>query len=155
MARAPRIVAAGLLLTATCVAGGCLPDFPDFTGPSEVRKTPSVPIHDEPLVRITSPLPEARVARTTLFRDPGLEVAFDGTFVPGHTLHVAAGLPDSAGWSFHIQRIPVTDTLGPPFPHVRASEPLLVGRDRVLIHLRVQGEQNTLLSVDSVRIRLR
>ncbi len=114
-----------------------------------------IPRFDDPFVWISEPDDNAAVNRTVLFTHPGIEIMFDGTFVPGYGLNLLAARVETPDLGFHIQRIPITDSMAPGPIFVRGSPTLVGPSDRIRLKLRAYDERDLLLSIDSVTLRLR
>jgi len=139
--------------TAALLAPACLPS-PVEVGEIEGAQKKEA-IRSNPVAWIASPEYDQRVSSDVLFASPGLEVTFAGEFVVGHTLHFSASPQDDPGRTFHIERFPLTEPENPGPTRVRGEHSITPGADRIMLHLRVRDAQDVLISVDSVRIRLR
>lgn len=138
---------------AAAILSACLPTPVEVGGVegAEVKEA----VKDDPVVWIADPADNARVRRETFFGASGIEVRFAGEFVPGHTLHLSASPQYQAANTFYVTRMPVTGAESPGPSRVRGDHALLNGADRVILRLRVNDHDDVLISLDSVRIRLR
>lgn len=139
--------------TAALLAPACLPS-PVEVGDIEGAQKKEA-IRSDPVAWIASPAYDERVPSDVLFGSPGLEVTFAGEFVAGHTLHFSASPQDDPGRTFHVERFPLSEPENPGPTRVRGEQSITPGADRIMLRLRVRDEADVLISLDSVRIRLR
>lgn len=140
-------------LAAALLAPACFPTPVEVGDIEGAQKKEAV--RDDPVAWIASPAYDERVSSDLFFRSPGLEVTFDGEFVPGHTLHFSASPQDDPGRTFHVERFPLSEPENPGPTRVRGEQSIIPGADRIMLRLRVQDADDVIISRDSVRIRLR
>jgi len=144
---------AAAVLVLTSWLWGCLPDFP--TVPTVDNPGDPTPRFSEPKVWVSDPEDNGIVRRTELFSGDGVPIMFEGEFKPGQELHLLAARVESANIGFFITIIPVTDTVSPGPIHIRSSPTVIGNSERIRLKLRLRDDQNLLVSIDSVTLRLR
>ncbi len=148
----PRI---GVALLAACIAGvGCLDGPPPRGSPLAPGFTD--PRFDSAIVFIVAPGDGDLVSRAELGVPPGLEIHYDGEYVPGHLLQLQVSPEGSPQTALGVTRIPILSSEpGERVGHVAADPSRLLQVFRIRIQLRVLDDTNRLLSVDSVDVILR
>lgn len=148
-----RAIQTVLCLVLTVAFSGCLPDFP--TAPTVENPGDPTPRFSDPRVWISDPEDNGIVRRAELFSSAGVAIMFEGEFKPGHELHLLAARVESPDFGFFITVIPITDTLSPGPAFIQSSPTIVGNSDRIRLKLRLRDDQNLLVSIDSVTLRLR
>ena len=153
MVSSTRVLGCAFALVGTLTLASCFPDVTEARIPANPSEP--IPILDEPAVWITSPMTNTSFNPDVLFEPPGLAVEVDGEFVPGQTLNLMASRAQSPGIGFHIQQVPVTDTLSPGTLYVRTTPVIVRTTSSIWLRLRVFTAADQVLSVDSVKLHFR
>ncbi|MGI9629155.1 MAG: hypothetical protein ACR2QM_20195 [Longimicrobiales bacterium] len=146
-------IRACVVLTVALGLIGCIPDPPTrvtLDNPSD-----PTPRFDDPVVWVSNPEDNGTVEKSALFSGEGAPVEFDGIFTPGYEIQLLAARVESTHVGFHIQKIPVTDTVSPGPVFIRGSPALIGNSFQIRVYLRLRDLQAELVSIDSVTLRLR